>query len=91
VAIDVIEHCADHRLSPADLVGRPTPKQRAERRADARSQQNQPRFPESQVPVFDDERQDKSDQPKVKEIEHVADRCGAGNQPLVFRQPRLFL
>jgi hypothetical protein len=31
-------------------------------------------LPEGQVPVLDDERQNKGDQPKVEEIEHVADR-----------------
>jgi hypothetical protein len=69
-----VQHRADHRFAPTDLVGRPAPEQRAEGRADAGGEQDHPRLPEGQVPVLDDERQNKDDQPKVEEIEHVADR-----------------
>ncbi len=86
-----IQHSADHRLAPADLVGHPAPDDRAERRSDARRQQDQPRFPKGQVPVFDDKRQDKGNQSKVEEVEHVADRGGARNLPLISRQLSLLI
>ncbi len=81
-----VQHGQDHNLAAADLVRQPAIEQRSERRADAGRQQDHSRLSVGQVPTFDDKRKNKPDQEEVEEIEHVAERRGNGNLPLICGQ-----
>ena len=86
-----VQHGGDQRRAPSDLVGHQAVQQRAERRTDTRGEQDRARLSIGQMPLLDDEGQDKADQEEVEEIEHVAERRGARDLPLVSRQLLLAL